>query len=234
MLMAGKHDSQWSIAGFVASMPLLGIAVGGAADEVICCPINSDLASVKYATASATGWASVDIELPQAVDWTEPTEAEDLRDDGASESSCAEGRYDAVSPSTRRSEVFEFNELHLRVEPAEGDSGRLKIFLPIRMYGHHDGVDEDRRDHYVGRPGMVHTRLRWANRQGDTMAIRASYLLQSDEYGGCVAVLEFEIEPPAADVRPPDSENRFPDTRDLGDPDTGRSAALKTDMNTAP
>ena len=48
MRIVGGHVFQCVIGRFVASIFLLGIEVGGAADEIICCPIDSELAIVKY------------------------------------------------------------------------------------------------------------------------------------------------------------------------------------------
>ena len=48
MQLAGGHVFRCVIGRFAASISLLGIEVGGAADEIICCPIDSELAIVKY------------------------------------------------------------------------------------------------------------------------------------------------------------------------------------------
>lgn len=93
MRIASGHVLQCVICRFVASISLMGIEIGGAADEIVCCPIDSELAVVKYGSVRGTGLAWANIELPEAVKWTEPAEADELRDDESVEFSCAKGRY---------------------------------------------------------------------------------------------------------------------------------------------
>ncbi len=209
MRIAGGHVVQCVIGRFVASISLLGIEVGGAADEIICCPIDSELAIVKYGSIRGGGRAWVDIELPQAVDWTESAEADWLRDDGSGESSCAKELYEPVPPSTPRFGVFGFTGAKLRVETEGADSGRLELFLPIRMYGHYYSVDDTGEVYFGDSSGKVHTTLFLENHQGSTISMHANYVLD-DELGGCSTTLEFEIQPPAVDAGRRDHDGELP------------------------
>ena len=209
MQLAGRHVFRCLIGRFVASIFLLGIGVGGAADEVVCCSIDSELAIVKYESSLKPGWAWVDIELPQAVDRTEPAQVDELHDDGSGESSCEQARYEPAPQWTRRSEAFGFIGADLRVEAEGGDSGRLDLFLPIRMSDNHYIVDDTGKVYFGGWSGKVHTRFHLANHQGSTISFNATYLLDGP-LGSCVSTLEFEIQPPAADAEQRDHDGELP------------------------
>lgn len=208
MRIASRHVFRCVISRFVTSISLLAIDIGGAADEFICCPIDSELATVKYGSVRAAELAWVDIELPRAVDWTKSAESDELGNDGYGESSCANGRYEPVPSSTPRSGVFGFVGAELRVEPEGDHSGRLKLRVPIRMYGHHYSVDDTGTVYFGGSSGKVHTRLHLANLQGNTISMRANYLLD-DELAGCASTLEFDIQSPAVDAGRQGSEDEL-------------------------
>ncbi len=217
MQLAGRHVNRCLIGRFVASISLLGIGVGGVADETICCSIDSGLAIVKYESSPKPGWTWVDIELPQAVDWTEPDQVDELRDDGSGESSCVKVHYEPVPRWPQRiprSEVFGFIGADLRIEPESGNSGGLGLFLPtIPMSGNHYIVDDTGSVYFGSWSGKVHKRFHLANHQGYAIKMRATYLLEGDYHaGGCVSTLEFEIRPPAADAghRNPEGELASP------------------------
>ena len=171
----------------------VAVATEGLADEIICCPIPSEQAHVIYESVGVNEWASVDIQIPRAVVWTETSETDGVRN-GNGAWSCTEGQYSAAPPSTDLTDVFEFEELYLSVEPERGDSERLKLDLPVRTYGS---------------GGTLRAHWSWANHRGDSIWARALYMTK-DEVGACPSWLEFEVKPPDldADVQDRNSNRR--------------------------